>query len=146
MDGSLPGSSVHGTFQARILECVAISFSRGSSPLRGWTWVSCIAGRFFTKWITREVLLSNCLLLMLSWVWGDDWDPFLLLLIPTTDWPAKVHPTSGLAGAGLSRKPSLEPPSLSSSERGLKSLQESKCYDVVTPASSSPHPSSTWER
>ena len=70
-----------------------------------WTWVSCIAGRFFTKWTTREVLLSNCLLLMLSWVWGDDWDPFLLLLTPTRDWPAKVHPISGLAGAGLSRKP-----------------------------------------
>ena len=47
-DCSPPGSSVHGIPQARILECVAISFSRGSSPPRDWTWVSCIAGRFFT--------------------------------------------------------------------------------------------------
>ena len=35
-----PGSSVHGTFQAKILEWVAISFSRGSSRSRNWTWVS----------------------------------------------------------------------------------------------------------
>ena len=46
MDCSLPGSSVHG-FQARILEWVPISFSRGSSPPRDWTQVSHIAGRFF---------------------------------------------------------------------------------------------------
>ena len=47
-DCSLPGSSVHGIFWARILEWVAIPFSRGSSSLRDWTWVSCIAGGFFT--------------------------------------------------------------------------------------------------
>ena len=44
------GSSVHGMSQARILERVAISFSRGSSPPKNWTWVSrgsCVAGRFF---------------------------------------------------------------------------------------------------
>ena len=41
-------SSVHGIFQARILEWVAISFSRGSSRPRDQTWVSCIAGRRFT--------------------------------------------------------------------------------------------------
>ena len=49
-DYSVPGFSVHGIFQARILEWVAISFSRGSSWLRGWTWVSCTAGRIFTIW------------------------------------------------------------------------------------------------
>ena len=48
MDGSLPGSSVHGVFQARTLDWVAIPFSRGSSPPRDQTLVSCIAGRFFT--------------------------------------------------------------------------------------------------
>ena len=46
MDCSPPGSSVHGILQARTLEWVAISFSRGSSWPRDWTWVSCIAGRF----------------------------------------------------------------------------------------------------
>ena len=40
MDCSLTGSSVHGTLQARILEWVAVSSSRGSSPSRDWTWVS----------------------------------------------------------------------------------------------------------
>ena len=48
MDCGLPGSSVHGILQAGILEWVAISFSRGSSKPRNQTWVSCIAGRFFT--------------------------------------------------------------------------------------------------
>ena len=45
-----------GILQARILEWVAISFSRGSSWLRNRTRVSCIAGRFFTAWTTREAL------------------------------------------------------------------------------------------
>ena len=48
MDCSLPGSSVHGIVQARILEWVAISFSRGASQPRGRTQVSRIAGRCFT--------------------------------------------------------------------------------------------------
>ena len=47
MDCSLPGFSVHGIFQARILEWVAISFSRGSSPLRDQTQVSHISGTRF---------------------------------------------------------------------------------------------------
>ena len=51
-------SSVHGSLQARILEWVAISFSRGSSGPRNQTWVSCIAGRFFTNWTTRKALIS----------------------------------------------------------------------------------------
>ena len=51
---SLPGSSVHGIFQARILEWVAISFSIGSSRPRDRTQVSRIAGRLFTIWATRE--------------------------------------------------------------------------------------------
>ena len=48
MDCSLPGSSIHGIFQARVLEWVAVSFSRGSSRLRDWTRVSRIAGGCFT--------------------------------------------------------------------------------------------------
>ena len=54
MDCSPPGLSVDGISQARILERVAIPFSRGSSQPRDWNWVSCIAGRFFTIWATRE--------------------------------------------------------------------------------------------
>ena len=55
LDCSPPGSSVHGIFQARILEWGAISFSRRSSRLRDWTWVSRILGRCLTIWTTREV-------------------------------------------------------------------------------------------
>ena len=54
MDCSPPGSSSQGISQARILEWVAISFSRGSSWPRDRTWVSRIAGRRFTFWATRE--------------------------------------------------------------------------------------------
>ena len=50
MDCSLLGSSVHGILQAKILEWVAISFSRRSSQPSDKAWVSCIAGRFFTLW------------------------------------------------------------------------------------------------
>ena len=47
MNCSLPGFSIHGVFQARILEWVAISFSRGSSRPRDQTWVSRTGGRRF---------------------------------------------------------------------------------------------------
>ena len=51
---SLLDSSVHGILQVRILEWAAIPFSRGSAWPRDQTWVSCIAGRFFTVWATKE--------------------------------------------------------------------------------------------
>ena len=54
MDCSPPGSSVHGILQARILEWLVISSSRGSFQPRDWTLVSCITGRFFTIWATKE--------------------------------------------------------------------------------------------
>ena len=57
VDCSLPVSSIHGILQARILEWVAISFSRGSSQPRDQTQVSCTAGRRFTLWAIKE--LSN---------------------------------------------------------------------------------------
>ena len=58
-DCNLPGSSIHGIFQARIQEWVAISFSRTSSGSRDWTRVSHTVGRHFTIWATRKVF---CLL------------------------------------------------------------------------------------
>ena len=54
MDCSPPGSSVHDILQARMLEWIVIPISRGSSQLRDRTLSSCIAGRFFTIWATRE--------------------------------------------------------------------------------------------
>ena len=76
VDCSPPGSSIHGILQARILECVAISFSRGSSWPRDRTQVSCITGRCFNLWATsvRSVQLCgslsifwHCLTLGLEW-------------------------------------------------------------------------------
>ena len=56
MDCSLPCSCIHGIFQARVLEWVAISFYRGSSRPRDYTRISRIVGRCFAVWATREVL------------------------------------------------------------------------------------------
>ena len=52
MDCSLSGYSVHGIFQEKVLEWIAISFSRGSSRPRNRTHVSHTAGRCFTIWAT----------------------------------------------------------------------------------------------
>ena len=53
-DCSLSGSSVHGIFKARVLEWIAISFSRGYFWPRNRTRVSCFAGRGFTVWVPRK--------------------------------------------------------------------------------------------
>ena len=63
MDFSPPVSSVHGIFQVRILDLVAIFFSRGSSLLRDWTKFFCIAGRVFTSWATGEAFPGGALIL-----------------------------------------------------------------------------------
>ena len=55
MDYTLPGFSVHRILQARILEWIAIPFSRGSSWSRDQIRVSCIADRFFSIWASREI-------------------------------------------------------------------------------------------
>ena len=64
IDCSVPGSSVHGIFQATVLEWIAISFSRGSSQPRAWTQVSRIVDRRFTVWATKEVLS------LVKWKWS----------------------------------------------------------------------------
>ena len=68
MDCSPPGSSIHGILQARILEWVAVPFSRGSSQPRDWTQVSHTAGRFFTICTTGEGLSSGLPVLPLATV------------------------------------------------------------------------------
>ena len=70
MDCRLPGSSIHGISQARVLEWVAIFFSRGSSQPRDGTQVSCPAGRRFTTWAIREASRVNWLLFA---EWMNDW-------------------------------------------------------------------------
>ena len=77
-DYSLSGSSDHGISQARILEWVAISFSRASSWPRDWTWVSHIAGGLFTIWATKEDFLVAQLVknppAMQDLVWFLGWE------------------------------------------------------------------------
>ena len=75
MDCSPSGSSVNGTFQARTLECIAISFSKGSSPPRGWIRVFCTAGRFFTAWATREAQskMTGVLIKRRNWIYTQAW-------------------------------------------------------------------------
>ena len=69
MDCSLPGSSVHGILQVRILERVAIPFSRGSSWPRNQTQGPHISGRLFTVWASREALSS----FPFSFLFPEDW-------------------------------------------------------------------------
>ena len=69
-----PGSAIYGISQARILEWVAISFSRGSSRSRDWTCISCISRWILYHWATWEVhqfssvqLLSHIYLFATLW-------------------------------------------------------------------------------
>ena len=80
-DRSLQGTSVHGIFQARVLEWVVISFSRGLSQPRDWTQVSCIVGRFFISWATRESKNTEVDSLSLLQVWPRS------LLTQELKWP-----------------------------------------------------------
>ena len=75
MDHSPPDSSVPGILQARLLEGVAVPFSRGSFWPRGWTWASHVACRFFTFWATGEALT-------LDWAADQRW----LRLFGTKKW------------------------------------------------------------
>ena len=59
MDCSLPGSSIQGILQTRILEWAAILIYKASSRSRDQTWVSCTTGRVFTVWATREAHNEN---------------------------------------------------------------------------------------
>ena len=65
IDCSPPDSSVHEILQSRTLEWVAISFSRGSFWPRNRTRLSCVAGRFFTDWTTREPIFHSSVSLFL---------------------------------------------------------------------------------
>ena len=80
MNYSLPGSSIHGISQARILEWLGNSFSRGSSWHRDWTCISCVFcfGRWILhQWATRELFSPNTSslvkpkkgLFIFPWIW-----------------------------------------------------------------------------
>ena len=81
-DCSPPGFSVHEILQARILEWIAIPFSRGTSQPRDQTLVSCIAGRFFTIWATGKSMI-------LTW-------------LPMVSWRKTLLPSAGYENPGSS--------------------------------------------
>ena len=81
MDCSLPVSSVHGIFQARMLEWVTISSSRGSFQPRDWAHVSFIAGRFFTpKPPGKPTFASLLLFYLLASIYLPDVNSFICLV------------------------------------------------------------------
>ena len=109
---SLPASPSMGFFQTRILEWVAISFSRRSSQSRDWTRVSHIVGRRFTFWATKEVwdpliLYSNRVLPLCPWydyslkvfTRDEHWLFTLLLLLVPFQRVNKRLTVNGLTGA-----------------------------------------------
>ena len=95
--------TVHGILQARILEWVAFSFSRGSSQPRDRTQVSHIAGRFFTSWATREAPHTFIAVILIHqlrayMVWREtSWNEAFITTIPahTTKIPG-LHTRSPL--------------------------------------------------
>ena len=74
-DSLQPHGLVHGILQARILELVALPFSRGSSQPRNQTRVSCIAERFFTNWAIREAKSLFIFLATLIGLWDHSFPP-----------------------------------------------------------------------
>ena len=105
MDFTLPGSSVHGIFQATVLEWFAISFSRGSSRPRNRTQVSLIVDRHFTTWDwgpsiiwrpTSGLDLSHSLLSLLTLVPSLECLPSQFLSVQTLP-SFKLHLKVGLA-------------------------------------------------
>ena len=72
MDYSPPGSSVHGILQARVLEWVAIPFSKGFSWPTVWTQVSCIAGRLYILYIYVYIYIYIYIYKDI-WIKNRDW-------------------------------------------------------------------------
>jgi len=80
MDCRLPGSSVHGILQARMLKWVAIFFSRRPSHPRDWTWVSCTAGQILYHLSHQESpifllfyqVLNFCYIFNLTSIWFSE--------------------------------------------------------------------------
>ena len=117
MDCSPPGSSVYGILQARILECIAICFSRGSSQPGDRTWVYCTGGGFFTTdppgkpiylaFISPQALCQKCTSLLNSFKHTEDSIncTFFLELLPSP----QCHPPSCCRLSVLPSRPQYLP-------------------------------------
>ena len=114
MDCSPPGSSVHGILQARILEWVAAPFSRGDSPPRDRTQISCIAGRFFTIWATREARFDR----------NASFNP------PEFNYVHPIHSVRGLPGSSAGRESACSAGNLGSVPGSGRSPGEGNGYPL----------------
>ena len=122
VDWSPPGSSVHGILQARILEWVAVSFSRISSRPRDQTQVSCNAGRRFNLWATREakVKLLSCVRLFAA-PWTVAYQaPISMAFSRQEYWSGLPFPSPGnLPDPGIEpRSPAMQADALTSEPPG----------------------------
>ena len=120
-DCSLPGSSIHGTSQARILECAAMLYSRGSFQPRDRTHASCTGRQILSHWATWEVPGWRCCAWSLRHVWlfMTPWLQPARLLCPwgfskQEYWSGLPCPTPGdLPDSGVEpRSPTLKADSL----------------------------------
>ena len=98
MDHSLPGSSIHGIFQARVLEWVAISFSRGSSQPRDWTQVFRITGSCFIIPYNKLINVNKHVSLISVNHYSKLWNPRRSLWEPLsgTGWSDRCQPVIDL--------------------------------------------------
>ena len=118
VDCNLPGSSVHGILQARILEWVTVPFSRGSSQAGDQTQVSHVAGRYFNVWATREALKGT--------------QKFLLALRPRAEamiWKGQIQSFKAWV---ISRdpKPGSDPEFERIAWRGNKAFLSDQCKEI----------------
>ena len=118
VDCNLPGSSVHGILQARILEWVTVPFSRGSSQARDQTQVSHIAGGYFTVWATREALKGT--------------QKFLLALRPRAEamiWKGQIQSFKAWVRS-RDPKPGSDPEFQRIARRGNKAFLSDQCKEI----------------
>ena len=113
MDCSPPGFSVHGIFLARILEWVAISYSRASSQSRDWTWVSCWAGRCFITQLPGKCTVHGS---FNPWMQNlqvqranSTWAPFLMIFHPWFKSSSVHSGSSGMVGISGASLPTRSP-------------------------------------
>ena len=122
MDCSPPGSSVPGVSQARILEWIPISFSKGSSWSRYQMWVSCIADILLScRWILHQLSLQGRYQTLLCnpslahlWLWDGltttpqlSWKKYLVLLLVANyeHQPLLIYPVNAARGISAPQKP-----------------------------------------
>ena len=137
MNCSLPSSSVHGILQARILQWVAILFSRGSSWSRDQTQVSSTASRFFTIWTTGEALTTWTFVGKVMSLLCNTLSRFIIAFLPRSKWSKGEFFKFTIKSRGRSRDFPHTPPPLS-----IIPWQNGACFNRDEPMPITQTPSS----